>query len=293
MGYQISDEEDSKLFDEPHIVRIMYFGLRRNMDFQTGIVGYKKRINEAFFYELLSVPSIRGRKGYFPSRKEIRNCIERLHNIGLIEPLDHYVFKLKFATRDQSDQNIRGRTRARLAAKNNSTKELNNKEIIDELMLLGANDFLIRGQPPVSGNITSSNLIHMSSLPMDESIVNDTFDQGFDPIDAVDPKIDPVDATKRKIKKENLKFNDFWLLYPKRVAKKKASDLWLRHKLWEKWELIESDLKTRIWNPDPQYIPHPTTYLNRESWADEFKGAESDEQKRRREINEMIKRRGG
>ena len=67
-------------------------------------------------------------------------------------------------------------------------------------------------------------------------------------------------------------FDDFWLLYPRRVAKKAARLAWAR---------IDANLHIPVlcacaaWRPiwmqrDPEYMPHPASWLNGERWEDEL-----------------------
>lgn len=69
-------------------------------------------------------------------------------------------------------------------------------------------------------------------------------------------------------------FNDFWSLYPRKVAKQTAFKSWARLKANDALQQkILSDVQRRIdgeWRgKDVQYIPHPTTYLNQRRWEDE------------------------
>lgn len=85
---------------------------------------------------------------------------------------------------------------------------------------------------------------------------------------------------KGKISKDSIaqcleRFNDFWSMYPRKVAKPKAL------KVWEKinpdkdvflkiMSSLEIQKKSSQWTKDDgQFIPHPTTWLNQERWNDE------------------------
>jgi hypothetical protein len=60
----------------------------------------------------------------------------------------------------------------------------------------------------------------------------------------------------------------FWNAYPRQVGKG-AVRIALRKALKKTTiETILDALARTNWNPDPQFIPHPTTWLNRESWDD-------------------------
>ena len=68
-------------------------------------------------------------------------------------------------------------------------------------------------------------------------------------------------------------FLTFWNIYPRKVAKPSAQKAWTA-KQCEQWlGHILSDIERRLkgeWDgADPQFIPHPTTYLNQRRWEDE------------------------
>ena len=71
-------------------------------------------------------------------------------------------------------------------------------------------------------------------------------------------------------------FNKFWLLYPKKVGKGAARRVFLRLEPSEELTLkmiqaVKWQEKTDQWQKDNgQYIPHPSTWLHRESWDDEM-----------------------
>jgi hypothetical protein len=74
-------------------------------------------------------------------------------------------------------------------------------------------------------------------------------------------------------------FDDFWLLYPRRVAKKDARNVWLRMNEGDRAKAIVGlcDWR-RVWEFDAarrgeeqfNYLPYPATWLNGERWEDEL-----------------------
>jgi len=70
-------------------------------------------------------------------------------------------------------------------------------------------------------------------------------------------------------------FEKFWIIYPRKVGKKKAFEAWI--KINPSSELVEKMIKTISWQRDCQewnkeegkFIPHPTTWLNAGRWDDE------------------------
>ena len=83
------------------------------------------------------------------------------------------------------------------------------------------------------------------------------------------------DIEKKEISKEKkYGFDTFWKSYPRKVGKEKCLNWFLTHKPNE--ELVDKMIKTleafkqsKQWS-NPQYIPHPYTWLNRGGWDDEL-----------------------
>lgn len=83
------------------------------------------------------------------------------------------------------------------------------------------------------------------------------------------------DIEKKEISKEKkYGFDTFWKSYPRKVGKEKCLNWFLTHKPNE--ELLNKMIKTleefkqsKQWS-NPQYIPHPYTWLNRGGWDDEL-----------------------
>lgn len=76
-------------------------------------------------------------------------------------------------------------------------------------------------------------------------------------------------------------FEEFWLAYPRKIAKKAARQKWQRinmtSELFEKiMKAVEAQKKLPQWRKDGgQYIPHPATWLNQERWEDEIDSGNS------------------
>lgn len=78
------------------------------------------------------------------------------------------------------------------------------------------------------------------------------------------PPISPQKVTRES-------FNRFWEQYPKKIGKGAAEKAWM--KVSPELELriiaaITAQKKSEQWK-DPQYIPHPATWLNQRRWEDE------------------------
>lgn len=106
--WQFNEDEDAAMEYLPHADQVLYLrGLRKNMDFSTGIVGIRRKVSYQQFKELLEVNRQQGstKPSYAPTRDELRAIIARLTRVGLIERLtldatariERLVFKLPLA----------------------------------------------------------------------------------------------------------------------------------------------------------------------------------------------------
>lgn len=65
-------------------------------------------------------------------------------------------------------------------------------------------------------------------------------------------------------------FEDFWSLYPRKVAKKDADKAWKRLTPAEREKAVEAIPKHAAMWEDPSFIPYPATWLNGARWEDEI-----------------------
>lgn len=68
-------------------------------------------------------------------------------------------------------------------------------------------------------------------------------------------------------------FDDFWLMYPKRVARRDAEKAWARIGPDERVAALVALVKwRRVWlaRGEIQYVPHAATWLNGARWEDEL-----------------------
>lgn len=67
-------------------------------------------------------------------------------------------------------------------------------------------------------------------------------------------------------------FADFWLLYPRRVAKKDAAKVWARLTAEQQVAALVACVAWRVtWSrKDVEYLPYPASWLNGERWEDEL-----------------------
>lgn len=83
-----------------------------------------------------------------------------------------------------------------------------------------------------------------------------------------------IDNKKEISKEKSDTFETFWKAYPKKVGKEKCFNWFKSHKvdsdlLNKMLNKIEEYKNTKQWS-NPQYIPHPYTWLNQGRWDDEI-----------------------
>ena len=83
-----------------------------------------------------------------------------------------------------------------------------------------------------------------------------------------------INISCAKEEKNESIFESFWKVYPRKIGKEKCKNWFKSHKpkedLVQKMiEAVEQQKKSKQWS-DPQYIPHPYTWLNQGRWEDEL-----------------------
>ena len=81
-----------------------------------------------------------------------------------------------------------------------------------------------------------------------------------------------VDKTTGEILEQAPDFQDFWLLYPRRVARKDALKAWGRLSPAQQVAAITALVEwRRVWaTKDLDYLPYPATWIRGERWEDEL-----------------------
>lgn len=78
-----------------------------------------------------------------------------------------------------------------------------------------------------------------------------------------------VEKEKEVISDRELRFDQFWSLYPKKTAKPAAKKAYNKIKAKEHVDIC-AHLKKRAWPTDRQFIPNPATFINNRRWEDEL-----------------------
>ena len=153
-----TDEENDALLGLPLLARILYLqGLRRFMDYATGIVGLSRGISYQQLREVAFVEPVTGRRNAgSPTLKAVRVALSQLATAGLIESIGNekrLIFRCLMAGRDQSGLKNEGRPRAGLGQTyqgtnfQNKFSEINHPEGRPE----ADPDPAYQGNPPESG----------------------------------------------------------------------------------------------------------------------------------------------
>ncbi|MCE1001851.1 DnaT-like ssDNA-binding domain-containing protein [Pseudomonas sp. NMI1173_11] len=100
-AFQINDDEWGALVEEPAELFKLYCGIRRVMDYRTGIAGKSRRISEQMLREVLYVAPLSGRHAPAEvTRQKVRSLLKRLEALGLTVSLGPLVLQLPLATSD-------------------------------------------------------------------------------------------------------------------------------------------------------------------------------------------------
>ena len=122
-SFYLTDEEWRVLFNERADLLKLYTGIKRVMDFKTGVAGISYRMSDSFFTDLMYVEAVHGRKEERFTRQKIRSAVNRLETIGLLTRIGRNVFKLNFVKPNQSVQKDRIQTATRTATVTESEQQ--------------------------------------------------------------------------------------------------------------------------------------------------------------------------
>lgn len=276
-SFQINDQEWETIIQEKDEdpLFLTYCSIRKYMDYETGVSGEKRKFNERYFIELLSSESSQGKKARVFDRNKVHRILKKLEKIGVVERIGPMVFFLPMASRDNQvsekfeQKSNKNRTQVGFEVRTENTKE----------------------------KITENSLNNRSELNFDYSENTEVQTEvRAEVFSRYPPRCEPPPVSGTGINNNiniDTLFDEFWKLYPKKVGKKAAKKSWIKNKYWKQAQEIMADMRQRVWN-EMKFIKDPATYLNGECWNDEFKGASAEtvEQKRQREIQEMLDRRG-
>ena len=122
-----------------------------------------------------------------------------------------------------------------------------------------------------------SNTMEYNGIPSDSVYVNDNVNVNVnDNVLSKDNKLNnrDINISCAKEEKNESIFESFWKVYPRKIGKEKCRNWFKSHKpkedlVQQMIEAVEQQKKSKQWS-DPQYIPHPYTWLNQGRWEDEL-----------------------
>ena len=84
--------------------------------------------------------------------------------------------------------------------------------------------------------------------------------------------ISPISLSEPSTNDEQITFDDFWTLYPRRIAKLKARIAWDRIIPERHAEILLALVEWRkVWkDKELEFLPYPASWLNGERWEDEL-----------------------
>jgi hypothetical protein len=99
--------------------------------------------------------------------------------------------------------------------------------------------------------------------------------------------------SKIKLKKNSegdADFAAFWIAYPRKTAKEAGRKAWVAATKRATAGEIMAGLSRYSFSTDPQFIPHPATWLNQHRWADETASSNADEPRKELTHEEQLER---
>jgi len=233
MPVLLSDEEIAAMEGLPHLHKCLYiFGIRRYMDYATGITGVKRGISWQSLKEELFIEPRSGISEKSPSKDQIRRAAKWLERAGVItikSDSERLIFECVLAKQDKSVQ----KQAATKPPPHPAMAKANKNKALRAQAAMGVS--AQAATPPLSGN---------KSTNVDLSIY-----QSFDNFWATYP---------RKVNKK--KSLELW------ISKQCSSHIEAI------LDDIEQRKKGDVnWREGNQYVPHPVTYMNQERWTDEEK----------------------
>lgn len=109
MSFKINERERGGLYGLPHIQQLIYLrAIRPFMDYQTGIVGIKRKISYQSLRDEIFVEPHTGYRAETYSREQLRRALEGLVRAGVLDRKSknkQLIFECSLASRDFSVQN--------------------------------------------------------------------------------------------------------------------------------------------------------------------------------------------
>lgn len=167
------------------------------------------------------------------------------------------------------------------------------RSVVTALQWLEANEFI-----QIKHRGGSSNFYVITS--MEEEMSDDTRAKSAHEVDSNISKIDfskgnkTITTTRAKSAhpRDTPLFSAFWQAYPRRIGKGAARAAFERAtKFADANDLVQAAIKfsehCQETGKEPQYIPHPSTWLNQERWEDDLEAETTATRKQEKWIDEL------
>jgi len=197
-SFYINDEEWRVLFNERSDLLKVYSGIKRVMDFKTGVAGISYRMSDSFFTDLMYVEAVQGRKSERFTREKIRSTLNRLEAIGLLTRIGRNVFKLNFVTPNKSVQNNKAQTTTRTTTV--TEPEQQPEKTASNVVVMGVREKAEHKHKPQqdtprceNSNPPLTSLNNINTQPVDKSQVPDDFIPSAEIVNRAKISMVPID----------------------------------------------------------------------------------------------------
>lgn len=250
---QWNDDEDRALRKVTWMARLVYLqGIRRKMDFETGIAGRVAMITYQSLTEMLDCTEHTTSPDPRPTKRMLQRAFESLERAGLVEWIKPsasvqqrgIVFRCLLADAHQSAQ----------------------KQAVPKRYPSGTQQAV-----PSEASIHAGLFDGSGTQPSTES-----YGVAVPPQKSGIQEEENMCAGAHSPQPRAARFDEFWNAWPKyqrKKDKKKTRDVWQRKQLDSKADIIIANVRERA-ERDPNWLdgfdPMPTTYLNGEQWDEEI-----------------------
>jgi hypothetical protein len=252
-GILLNEDELKALQGLSHLHLALYvMGIRRYMDYQTGITGIKRRLSWQGLKEEMYIEPARGIKTKQKlTRFQLVRAIKQLEKIGLIRKKGKLVFECLLASSDESVQNKAARKPHKKTA------------------------YAAHKAAPEKVDISNENkqnreiAAHKAAQNFAEPAPKAALPPSIDNIDILDTNVSNISPRKFQ---EN-EFSRWYAHYPKKYLEEKAKQEFIRQKLYLKTDDLIADLQARLarhpsWQCEVKFIPNAYRFLREKHFKD-------------------------
>jgi len=127
----------------------------------------------------------------------------------------------------------------------------------------------VRYSKPLANAMASATVLPEQTHRQSQSQSQSESDITYTPPLPPKSRLAPAGRGKRARVIDDPAFEAFWEAYPRKVGKGQAREAWRRAVAKVGPAAVQTGLDRATWPANAEYIPHPSTWLNGERWADE------------------------